>query len=59
MSYVAKIHYFFKKILYSQAQIRQTEGLVMITKEKTTTVINLMTPGAGVLVLARGHIVKM
>ena len=49
--------YFFKKILlYSQALIRQTKYVVMMTKERSTKIINFMTPGAGVLVLGCGHI---
>ena len=31
----------------------------MITKEESTTIVNLITPGAWVLVLGRGHIVNM
>ena len=31
----------------------------MMTKEGSTKVINFMTPGAGLLVLGRGHIVKI
>ena len=31
----------------------------MTTKEKSTKVVNFMTPGAGVLVLWHGHIVKI
>ena len=42
--------YFFKNLLlYSQALIRQTKYVVMMTKEGST-------PGEGVLVLGRGHI---
>ena len=44
--------YFLKKLLlYSQALIRQTKYVVMMTK-----IVNFMTPGAGLLVLGRGHI---
>ena len=28
----------------------------MITKEESTEIVNFITPGAGVLVLGRGHI---
>ena len=49
--------YFFKNLLlYSQALIRQTKYVVMMTKEGSTKIVNFMTPGAGVLVLGRGHI---
>ena len=43
-------------LLYSQALIRQTKYVVMMTKEGSTKIVNFMTPGAGVLVLGRGHI---
>ena len=49
--------YFFKNILlYSQAQIRQTKYIIMLIKEGSTKIVNFMTPGAGFLVLGRGHI---
>ena len=49
--------YFFKNlVLYSQAWIRQTKYVVMMTKEGSTKIVNFMTPGAEVLVLGRGHI---
>ena len=49
--------YFLKNLLlYSQALIRQTKYVVMMTKEGSTKILNFMTPGAGVLVLGRGHI---
>ena len=49
--------YFFKNLfLYSQSQIRQTKYIVMMTKERSTTIVTFMTPGAGVLMLGRGHI---
>ena len=58
-----KIHYFLKNLLlYSQAQIRQTEGIVIMSKERSTEIVNFMTPRAGILVLGRGkiiHTVKM
>ena len=47
---------------YSWTYIRQTEYIVMMTKEVSNKIVNLMTPRAGVLVLGRGHkshIVKM
>ena len=49
--------YFFKNLLlYSQALIRQTKYVVMMTKEGSTKIVNFMTPGVGVVVLRRGHI---
>ena len=49
--------YFLKNLLlYSQALIRQTKYVVMMIKEGSTKIVNFMTPGAGVLVLGRGHI---
>ena len=53
-----KLLYFLKRylLLYSQALIRQTKYVVMMTKEGSTKIVNFMTPGTGVLVLGRGHI---
>ena len=49
--------YFFKYLLlYSQAKIKQTMYIVMMTKEGSTKIINFVTPGAGVLMLGPGHI---
>ena len=49
--------YFLKNLLlYSQALIRQTKYVVMMTTERSTKIVNFMTPGVGVLVLGRGHI---
>ena len=57
ISHIVKMHYFFKNLLlYSQALIRQTKYKVMITTEGSTKIVNFMIPGAGVLVLGRGHI---
>ena len=57
ISHIMKMHYFFiNLLLYSQALIRQTKYVVMMTKEGSPKIINIMTPGAGVLVLGRGHI---
>ena len=55
--YIVKIHYFYKNfLLYSQSQIRQTEGIIMVFKEGSTKIVKFMTPGIGILVLGRGHI---
>ena len=51
VSYIVKIHHFFKNLLYSQAQIRQTEGITMMSKEGSTKIVNLITPRAVLLVL--------
>ena len=60
ISYVVKIHDFFKNILlYSQAQIRQTECIAMMSKEGSTKIVNFMAPRAGILVLGRGHMENM
>ena len=55
-----KLIYFLKNRLhYSGAWFRQTKCIVMMTKEGSTKIVNFMTPGAGVLVLGRGHISHM
>ena len=56
ISHIVKMHYFFKNLLlYSQAYIRQTKYVVMMTKEGSTNIVNYMTPGAEVLVIGGGH----
>ena len=59
ISYKVKIHYFYKNLfLFSQAQIRQTNSIAMMSTKN----VNFMTSGAGALVLGCGqisHIVKM
>ena len=51
------MHYFFKNLLlYSSASSKQTEYIVMMSKEASTKIVNFMTPGAGVLVMRCGHI---
>ena len=57
INHIMKMHYFFKNLqLYSQAYIRKTKYLVVMTKEGSTNIINFMTPVAGVFVLGCGHI---
>ena len=57
ISHIVNMHYFYKNLLlYSQALIRQTKYVVMMTKEESTKIINFITYGAGVLVLGCGHI---
>ena len=52
-----KLMYSFKNLLlYSGACAIQTKCIVMITKERSTKIVNFMTPGRGVHVLRRGHI---
>ena len=52
-SHMVKMHYFFKNLFfYSEAWIRQTKYYkVMITKERSTKIVNIMTPREGVLML--------
>ena len=40
--------------LCSRAYIRQTEHIVVMTKEESTYIVNFMTPGTGVVVLGCG-----
>ena len=53
---IMKMHYFVKNLLYSQALIRQTKYVVMMTKEGSTKIVNFMTPRVVVLMLGCGHI---
>ena len=55
ISHIVKTHYFFKNLIYSHAWIRRTTYKVMMTKERSTKIVNFMTPRAGVLMLGRGH----
>ena len=58
-SLIVKMHYFSKNfILYSQALIRQSKYMVMMTREGSTKIVNFMTPVARVLVQGSGHIIK-
>ena len=60
ISRIVKMHYSFKNLhIYSQAQIRETMCIVMMTKEASTKIVNFMTPGSGVLVLGFGHISRI
>ena len=56
ISYIVKMNYFCENLLFSLAQIRQFEGIVMMSKEGSAKIVNFMTPGAGVLMIGRGHI---
>ena len=63
ISHIVKKYYFFNNLLlYSQAYIRKTKYVVMMTKEGSTKIVNFMTPGAGFREQRRGqikHKVKM
>ena len=55
LTHLVKRHYFVKNLLlYPQAKTRQCKFIEMMTKEGSTYIVNVMTPGAGVLVLGRG-----
>ena len=57
ISHIVKMYYFFRNLqTYTQAQIKQTKYVVMMTREGSTKIINFMTPRAGFLVLGFGHI---
>ena len=57
MSYIENASFLLKnQLLYSQAQIKQSKYIIMMIKKGFSKVVNFMTPGAGVLVLGRGHI---
>ena len=56
ISYIVKTHYFFFKTTFFSTLRHKTEGIVMMSKEGSTKIVNFMTPGTGVLVLGRGHI---
>ena len=58
-----KVIFFFKNLhLYSGAWFIQTQCIVKMTKDGSTTVVKFMTPGGGVLVQGcglKGETVKM
>ena len=56
LSHIMKMHYFFKNLLYSHAWIKQTNYILMMTKEGSTKIVDIMTPRAVVLMLGHGHI---
>ena len=50
ISHIVKMHYFFKNLLlYSQAWIRQTKYIVMMTIEGSNKIVTFMTLGQGFL----------
>ena len=61
INHIVKMRSSFKNLLlYSQAQIRQTKYILMITKKGSTQIGNFMTPGTGVLGFGHiSHKVKM
>ena len=47
ISHIVNMHYFFKNLLlFSQALIRQTKYIVMLTKEGSIKIVNFMIPRA-------------
>ena len=50
------MHFLKNLHLHCRAWFRQTKCIGMMIKETFTKVVSFMTPGAGVLVLGRGHI---
>ena len=59
LSHIVKMHYFFKKSSSLLPGIDQTNHgryIVLMTKEGSTEIVNFLTPGAGVLLIGRGHI---
>ena len=49
--------FFLKNVLlYPRAWFRQTKYIAKMTKERSSKIVNFMTPGAGVHVLGCGHI---
>ena len=60
LHHIGKMHYFFKYLLlYTQEYIRQTKYIVIMTKERFTKIINLITPVMGGLVLRREHAILL
>ena len=52
--------YFLKNLfLYSGARFKQTKCVVMMTKKGSTKIVNFMTSGSGVLVLAMAWSYKL
>ena len=50
ISHILKTHYFFENLIFfNQAQIKKTESILMMTKEESTKIVNLISLGAGVM----------
>ena len=47
ISHMVKMHYLFKNLLFTQASIKQTVSIVMMTKEESTKIVNVMAQGQG------------
>ena len=56
ISHMVKMHYLFKNLLFTQASIKQTVSIVMMTKEGFTKIVNSMNPGTRGRVLGCGNI---
>ena len=58
ISYIVKMHYFFKNLSCLLPSIDKTnyKYILMKAKEGSTKIVTFMTQGAGVLVLGCGHI---
>ena len=63
ISHIVKMHYFFENLLLCPWVLsRQTNSMVMMSKDASFKIVKFMAPGSGVLVLGWGpidHIVKM
>ena len=59
ISHVVKCINSLRIFLYSQAKIRQTKYITILTQGDSNEIINVINPGAGVLVLGRGHMVHI
>ena len=51
-----KVHHFFYNLFPLLPGIDQTNCIVKMNKECSTNIVNIMTPGEGVHVLGRGHL---
>ena len=57
ISHIVKMCYVFKNLLlYSRAWMRQCEYILMMTKERSTKIVDFMTSRAWILVTERGSI---
>ena len=56
---MVKMQYFFPLLFFSRAWIIQIKYIVIMTKERSTKFVNLITPGAGVPLLGRNRCLKL
>ena len=56
ISHLVKMHYFLKNLLWCMVHSIQTKCIVMMNKEESTSIVNFMTPEAGLLVKGPDHI---